>query len=85
VWNELNAKKALAASQNNVDIALLWLTRKDDDDDESHVANDDETLDVAKEDDEIMESKQAKEEAASNASSYDKSRMNQQDNHTQSI
>jgi hypothetical protein len=81
--DESNAKKALAASQNNVDIALLWLTRKDDD--ESHVANDDETLDVAEEDDEIMDGEQAKEEAASNPSSRDESRMDQQDNHTQSI
>jgi hypothetical protein len=81
--DESNAKKALAASENNVDIALLWLTRKDDD--ESHVVNDDETLDVAKEDDEITESQQAKEEVASNASSHDESGMDQQDNHTQSV
>jgi hypothetical protein len=40
--DESIAKKALGSSQNNVEMALLWLTRKSDD--ESHASNEDETI-----------------------------------------
>jgi NACalpha-BTF3-like transcription factor len=56
--DESNAKKALAASQNNVEMALLWLTSKDDNE-TCDAANDDETCNVANEDDEIMDSEEA--------------------------